>query len=209
MPAREKMRLPPALLVVLLPFAAGCLGAFAATTPAPPLPLDPLTDAERERALEIALLDPQVRELLEGERHRVVAASLRIDKVRSFQGERLADVHVYRYVSNDVVWPVVSLTRGAVDAVGVHVFQPILTAAEVAEAQAALLADPQVLAHVGPPEGVRIEAILMGDADACLVARCIEARFLHEDGRVLPARALYDLSGMRLVRAWDGAGVGA
>lgn len=193
---------------------SGCLETRAEGAPgADPLPLDPLSDAEQARAIETMLADAEVAKLLGGERHRVIGAALHVDKARVLAGDftRYADVHVYRYDSNDVVWPVVDLTNGAVASVTIEKFQPRLLGEEIAEAEAALLEHPRVKEHFGSTDGLSILAILHAGSTetgaptgACDVHRCVEAMFMKGDSDT-GTFVLYDLSTMKLVDLWIGA----
>ena len=192
----------------MLTFAGGLSALAFSGEPqaeAPPLPFDLLSEGEKARAIALVMADPSIQDLLEGERHRVIGASLKLDKVRSLEGERLVDVHVYRYGSDDVVWAVAELRAGVLDEVRVERFQPSLTRAEIDETTLALLADPAVLDRVGDSSGVAARMILVSAEEGpCAVHRCVEAQLLR-GVEPLPAMAVYDLSERRTVRVWDGS----
>lgn len=197
-----------AVLLLLAPAlaAAGCLDAGASPQSYRPLPLDPLTDEEEARAVRIALEDPAVGLLLATERHRVIGAALRTDKdlVLADPPRRLADVHVYRYGSDDVAWPVVDLDRGVVVSWSLERFQPRLTQAEVAEAEAALLSDPRVVEALGgDASGVRTSVALRSGGALCPFHRCVEAHFIRADEPVGLLMATYDLSARVVVHVAD------
>lgn len=204
------MTLRPLVLLALLlaPLASGCLEGRASTPAAGPLPLDPLSAEEEARALRLALEDPAVALLLAAERHRVIGAALRTDKeaILSGSGARFADVHVYRYGSDDVVWPVVDLREGRVASISIERFQPRLTGPEVAEAEAAVLRDPRVLAHLGgDATGVRVIAILATGGPLCPVHRCVETMLLRGDEPIGLLLATFDLSAGLVLDVRDAA----
>lgn len=190
--------------------AAGCLESRAnmATAGTGALPLDPLTDEEQARAIELALADPDVARLLADGRHRAIGAALHVDKARVLAGEnpRLADVHIYRYGANDVVWPVVDLLEARVASVTVEAFQPRLLAEEIAEAEEKLLQDSRVRSRVGAFEDVHVIAILTGtESGACAEHRCIEAMFMSGTEPVGGILARFDLSTLTVEAVWDSA----
>lgn len=204
------MPLRPFVLALLLLApalaAAGCLDAGASPESHRPLPLDPLTDEEEARAVDIALADPAVALLLAPERHRVIGAALRTDKdlVLADPPRRLADVHVYRYGSDDVAWPVVDLDRGVVASWSLARFQPRLTQAEAVEAERALLTDPRVVEALGgDASGVRASVALRSGGPLCPVHRCVEAHFLRSDEPVGLLTATYDLSARAVLEVSD------
>ncbi len=198
------------ILALVVGPVSGCLEArpAAPAATASPLPLDPLSPEEEARAIDLALADHRVTALLTGERYRAIGAALHADKASILAGAnpRLADVHVYRYGSNDVVWPVVDLKAGAVASVAVEAFQPRLTEDEVLEAEAALLADPRVAARVGSLDGVHVNVILKSSdvpGTSCSRDRCVEAMFMRGDAMVEGALATFDLSARFVVDVWS------
>lgn len=198
----RSLALAALLAVLAAPALAGCLESPRAAAGGP-LPLDGLTDAERERALAVALADGQVVHHLAHERSRVVAVFLATDKTAILAGDatRRVEVHAYRYATDDVVRAVVDVTRGVVERVSVERFQPKLAHEEVLDAKALLAAQ-----RAG--EEFEILAILWSGSDpahACWTHRCVEARFLV-DGVLADEPPRYvDLSAERVVDAEAGA----
>jgi hypothetical protein len=185
--------------------AAELAGANLSVPGWDPRPLDPLSAREQQLAIDVALADGEVARLLRDERHQVIGAAHRVeDKDRLMAGERLADVMIYRYGSNDVVWPVVDLRTESVKDVTIQRFQPVLTLEEVLEAQPILLADERVSAHVQDAPGVSIRGVLRTtpEGTACAVDRCIEVAFLR-DGTLVPGIwARFDLSRLAVDEVW-------
>ncbi len=87
------------------------------TREADPRPLDPLTPAEREAAQQAALADSRVREVLGGERHRVVSVDFLADKGPNGEIVRSAEVLLYRPDRDVGVRALVHLQPAAVVAV--------------------------------------------------------------------------------------------
>lgn len=194
------------LSLAAAPLLAGCLEASSTSSIAEPYPLDPLSPAEQDRAVALALADEGVQRALAG-KHRVIGAALHVEKYAVLAGDhtRYADVHVYHYPTDSTVWPVVDLTNGKVARFTIEKFQPALTPDEILEAQALAFADARVAAKLGSTDGVTTIGILKGDEsplNPCYAHRCLEISFLRGAEPVNGLFARVDLTTELVESVW-------
>ncbi|MEW5989048.1 MAG: hypothetical protein AB1791_20675 [Chloroflexota bacterium] len=194
---------------------------------------DPLSPAEQSRAQEVALKHPaalahqgqsQRTELLLVETHEEDKAV-----IASGDWPRRADVYVYNYDTDELLWAVVNLPAGAVEHVEtMHNVQLPPTAAESARAVQIALADATAGAVIrdlyrqasgrdlGQPGQLRVQATLfraadepevgVGPAAACGLHRCVYLMLATAEGALLRILPIVDLSASQvvLVNQWEG-----
>ncbi len=186
---RPIVRWIPLLAIgAVLALSIAALGNLVGTPPvAPrPAPFDALSVEEQERAIALALGDPAVDSALSA-RFEVIGASLRTDKADMLQADppRLADVQLYDYERDVVVWLVVDLDLGFVRAelpvpAG---YAPPLTAGEMLRAGALARAHPDVQARLADhPDAVEIGHLWTDGGEPCDSHRCLTVSFYEEDG---------------------------
>lgn len=182
----QASRRTPVLVAValLLTASAAWLVASGTEETHEALPFDPLSEAEQEQAIQIALEDPQV-EITLSDRHEVIGAALNTDKQRMrTEGRiRMADVWIYDYQVDMTTHAVVDLQRGAVHALSQSDHQPPITTTEMQRAGALALEDARVqdaLEERGHYEEIHpIARLWSGDAPtACPEHRCALVAFL-------------------------------
>lgn len=194
------------------------LALFATTLAAQErrLPLDPLTDGEREIAVGVARGNPRVRELVTGRRSRLIYAELVAVKDEK-SGEprgRFADVVFYRYEDDAGLRVLVDIEqRRVADVAAVSGRSVPVTAEEVEEAARLALASPAVARLFGeqlrtfrfsarPPtrdelDQPRIEALRTlggSQGDPCLRNRCVVLFFRTGNRYVHVNEVLVDLT---------------
>jgi hypothetical protein len=158
----------------------------------PPLPLDPLTAAEREAAERVARAEARVTELLGPGRYKLISVEflalkpedprLATETDGPIQIGRHAEVLFYRYDGDVGVRVVVDVAQETVRDVSRVDGQAVpLSEEEVVEAGELALHDETVIGRLGPDrrqykiEGMRILATR--ESDPCYRHRCVDLLF--------------------------------
>jgi Cu2+-containing amine oxidase len=188
---KQSAKAPWALLVsgIILLGAFALVGASGSELG--PLPFDPLSEAEQQKAVELTLADPEVQRVL-SEDHEIIGAALNTDKhrLRADPQARQADVWIYDYETDHTLWSQVDL-RGVevVSFLLTDEFQPPMTVAERDRAARLALEDPAVQQVLEEHEYQQISWIgrlWTGEGEtACPEHRCILVAFIL-DGDYLP-----------------------
>lgn len=197
------------------------LRSATATPQEPPLPLDPLTDREREAAARVAREDARVREALGAGRTRLIYVDFIAVKTPTDSSStteqpphRRAEALFYRYDENIGVRALVDPERGAVlDVVRVNGNSVPINAQEVEEAARLSRADPRVIRLLGgrsstfrvakgpaSVEDVRsnriegLRTIGVSPQDPCYQHRCVVMFFRANNRYELMNRVVVDLT---------------
>lgn len=180
------------LFLVSLLLVATTAARAQQSFPERPLPLDPLTPAERERAVAIARENPRVQEFLAGRTRLIYADFLAVkDDPRSEEPvRRHADVLFYGYDSNTGLRALVDLEAGRVVGTARVAGNSVpITEEEIAEAAEIALGSSAVRRLLGDrtfqfTRDRRIEnrigglrTLGAGPDDPCTRGRCIELFF--------------------------------
>lgn len=171
-------------------------------SPADPLPFDPLSEAEQDAALDIALADPVVASEL-SDHYIVIGASLNTDKEAMLVDEppRRADVQIYDYASNRVVFAIVDLDANAVaQLLPVPHYQPPLVGAEIERAAELAAGYPGVDGLIQGEEIHRISHLWTGPGSGCPAThRCVTVGHYVDDQLDFSFFVLVDLSEDRVI----------
>lgn len=193
---------------------------------------DPLSPAEQSRAQEVALKHPAaLAHQRPGQRTALLLVETHEeDKAVIATGDwpRRADVYVYNYDTDELLWAVVNLPAGAVD--HVETMQNVQlppTEAETARAIEIALADSEAGAAIrdlyrqlkgrdlNQPDQLRLYATLfraadepaigVGAAAACGLHRCVYLMLATAEGALLRLLPIVDLSTSQvvLVNQWE------
>jgi len=209
--------------ICLLTFSLSAQTDRANPSPlAAPLPLDPLTAAERATAEQLARANGTVRQFLSTGRSRLIYADFisvkRDAKVPEPEG-RFADVLFYRYDDDTGLRLLVDLSAGAViDVARVGGRSVPLAAAEVEEAARLALASSDVVRLLGERAGSfrvasgpatsgqindnRIEALrTLGSTpdDPCTRDRCVVLFFRSQNRYIALNQVVVDLTTSRVL----------
>ena len=192
------------------------------TSPTGPLPLDPLTRAERATAEQIARSNASVREFLAGDRSRLIYAefiSVKRNPEVAEPSRRFADVLFYRYKDDSGLRVLVDLGAGTVADIAPVAGRSVpLASAEVEEAARLALADSDVVRLLGERAGSfrvatgpatraqltenRIEALrTLGTTpdDPCTRDRCLVLFFRAQNRYIAMNQVVVDLTAGRVL----------
>jgi hypothetical protein len=186
-----------------------------------PLPLDPLTRIERERAEQVARAYGATKEFLGVGRSRLIYVdfiSVKRDPKAVEPSGRFADVLFYRYIDNSGLRLLVDIAAGAViDTAPVAGRSVPLAAAEVEEAARLAMASDEVVRLLGGNTGFRaatgpatreqindnrIEALrTLGSApdDPCIRDRCVVLFFRTRNRYIAMNQIVVDLTTQRVL----------
>jgi Cu2+-containing amine oxidase len=184
-----------------------------------PLPLDPLSDQEKRDAIQIAVADARVKEMLGTGRHEPVSVSLFAPKIPREQMEaaaagkvipmsRTAEVIFFRYEGESGVRAVVDLSHKSVTEVSHLSSKDVpMTQTDLAEAWSLALRNPAVREALGAEiqhfqvepsragyrvEGLRVESV--SDKDPCYKHRCLQLLFRRGTDYLVKPSVVVDLS---------------
>jgi hypothetical protein len=175
------------------------------------LPLDPLTAEEERAAVQLAVADPGVRQLLGESRHRVISVEFVSLKPTGAPAPgsdpnlagpigRFAQVLVYRPDANVGVKALVDLGGKAVtQTLRVEGSRVPLTEDDVAEARELALKSAEVrrlFGAVGPDEfrAEGLRSIGFGPQDACFRNRCVHLLFRRGEHYLVTPAIVVDLT---------------
>lgn len=204
-PGWESAPLPSAQSGRSLPTATGAgpapLGQSAGAPRSAPLPFDPLSTMEQQRAIALALSDGSG---VLSDRIQAIGAALYTDKqfLALDEWPRLAEVWVYDYAKDRTVQLVVDLGLGAVRSLAILDVVPPLAPAEIQRAGELALSDHHVTQRLADldvsTEGLAWTARPWGDqgghAPQCARHRCVLVALLQGDRFVFDPLTLVDLS---------------
>lgn len=172
------------------------------------LPLDPLTMEEEQTAVQVALADPRVKQLLGEGRHRVIGVEFLSLKPADVPGRepslvgpigRHAQVLLYRPEGDFGVRALVDLgAKGITQATRVEGGQVPLTEDDVAEARDLAFKNEQVRRMLGNRlDEFRVEGLRStgtGPQDSCLRNRCVHVLFRRGDHYLVTPTVIVDLT---------------